>query len=216
MQGWHALEASAVTEALRVDSQRGLNAAEVICRQSQHGANELSREQKVSPWTLLLNQFRNILVMILIAATVWSAFVGEYVDAGIILAIVIFCAALGFVQEYRAERALDALRNMLAPMITVLRDGQEAETLARDIVPGVILLLEAGDKILADARLIELHSVHCDEAALTGESMPVTKLHAAVRADAPVADRRNMVFTGAIFRYASFCSSSFRGSTLVQ
>ena len=211
---WHALEASGVTEALAVDPQCGLNAAEVIYRLSRHGANELTRQQKASPWVLLFNQFRNILVIILIVATVLSAFVGEYVDAGIILAIVIFCAVLGFVQEYRAERALDALRNMLAPMITVLRDGQEAETPSRDIVPGDILLLEAGDKIPADARLIELHSLHCDEASLTGESMTVTKQLAAVRADAPVADRRNMVFTGTIVTFgrgkAVVCETGMR------
>ncbi len=195
---WHALESIAVIDALLADPQQGLTAREVAERLKQHGANELTRRQKASPWALFFNQFKNILVVILIAATVLSAFAGEYGDALIILAIVIFCAVLGFVQEYRAERALDALRNMLMPTITALRDGQEQETPSRDLVPGDILLLEAGDRISADARLIESHSLHCDEASLTGESVPVTKQLEPVRADAAVADRRNMLFTGAI------------------
>lgn len=196
LKNWHALDADAVIEALQVDAQRGLTAQEVSRRLSQYGANELTHKQKGSPWALLFSQFRNILVVILIVATVLSAFVGEYVDAGIILAIVVFCALLGFVQEYRAERALEALRDMLVPMITVLRDGGEEEVPSSGIVPGEILLLEAGDRIPADARLIEIHSMHCDEASLTGESMPVTKELAAMRVDVPVADRHNMVFTG--------------------
>lgn len=121
LQRWHALEACAVAKALQVNPQWGLTAGEARDRQLRYGANELTRLQKASPWVLFFNQFRNVLVVILIAATVLSAFVGEYVDAAIILAIVMFCAVLGFVQEYRAGRALDALRDMLVPMITVLR-----------------------------------------------------------------------------------------------
>jgi Ca2+-transporting ATPase len=193
---WHALETRAVIELLQSHPQQGLAAAEAARRLQQHGANELTRQPKASPWALLFNQFKNVLVVILIVANVLSAIVGEYVDAVIILAIVVFCAVLGFVQAYRAERALDVLRNMLTPMITVLRDGREQETPSRDLVPGDILLLEAGDRIPADARVIESYSLHCDEASLTGESMPVTKQLAAVRADAAVADRRDMLFTG--------------------
>jgi Ca2+-transporting ATPase len=195
-QAWHALDAGALAAALSVDPRCGLPAQEAAARLRAHGPNALAQPHHTPPWRLFLNQFRNVLVAILIAATVLSAFVGEYVDAGIILAIVLFCAGLGFVQEYRAGRALDALRSMLAPRCTVLRDGRELKVAVADLVPGDILLLEAGDRIPADARLLESHSVHCDEAALTGESMPVAKLHLPLHADAPVADRRNMVFAG--------------------
>ena len=100
---------------------------------------------------------------------------GEVVDAAIIGVIVVFCAALGFFQEYRAERALEALKKMLSPTITALRGGKEEEVLTKSLVPGDILLLEAGDKIPADARIIENHSLKCDEASLTGESVPIGK-----------------------------------------
>ena len=101
--------------------------------------------------------------------------VGDLLDAGIILAIIVFCALLGFVQEYRAERALDALKKMLTPTITALRGGREEEIPSKELVPGDIILLEAGDKIPADGRLVEIHSLQCDEAPLTGESFPVEK-----------------------------------------
>ena len=193
---WHALDAAALAAALSVDVLCGLGADEAAARLQSTGPNALARQRRTPPWRLLLNQFSNVLVLILIAATVLSAFVGEFVDAGIILAIVLFCAGLGFLQEYRAGRALDALRNMLAPMTTVLRGGREIEVSATAVVPGDILLLEAGDRVAADARLLESHSLHCDEAALTGESMPVHKVIAPLPAEAPVADRRNMVFAG--------------------
>jgi Ca2+-transporting ATPase len=180
----------------------------------QHGPNELTPEEKASPWRLFLDQFKNVLVVILIVATALSAFVGEYVDAGIILVIVLFCAVLGFVQEYRAERALDALKSMLTPMITVLRGGEEHEMPSRGLVPGDVLVLEAGDRIPADARVVENHSLQCDEAPLTGESVPVTKELAPVRAEAPVGDRSNMVFTGTTVTYgrgkAVVCATGMR------
>ena len=179
---------------------RGLSTQEAQERLGKFGANELTREERASPIALFFNQFKNILVVILIVATVLSAFVGEYVDAIIIGVIIVFCAVLGFVQEYRAERALDALKSMLTPMITVLRDGEEQEVASKDLVPGDILVLEAGDRIPADARVIGTTPCKCDEAPLTGESLPVEK-SLAVRADAPVGDRRNMVFTGTTVTY---------------
>ncbi|MCC7484443.1 MAG: cation-translocating P-type ATPase [Burkholderiales bacterium] len=193
---WHAMAVSAAVSELAADPRAGLGAEEAARRLAEHGANEIRREEKVSPRALFFNQFRNILVVILIVATVLSAFVGEYVDAIVIGVIIVFCAVLGFVQEYRAGKALEALRDMLTPMITVLRGGSEQEVPSKEIVPGDVMVLEAGDRIPADARLIECHSLQCDEAPLTGESLPVAKELAAVRADAPVGDRRNMVFTG--------------------
>jgi Ca2+-transporting ATPase len=191
----------AVLKALQVDPHQGLAPDEAQRRLAQYGPNELRAEEKASPLTLFFNQFKNILIVILIVATVLSALVGEYVDAAIIGVIIVFCAVLGFVQEYRAERALDALKKMLTPMITVLRSGQEQELPSKELVPGDVLLLEAGDRIPADARVVETHSMQCDEAPLTGESLPVTKELAATRSDAPVGDRKNLVFTGTTVTY---------------
>ena len=188
-QAWHALDAGATVQQLESDPKHGLTAPEVARRLQQHGPNELTQEEKASPWSIFFDQFKDILVVILVVATILSAFVGEYVDAIIILVIILFCAILGFVQEYRAEKALDALKNMLTPMITVLREGEEREVASKELVPGDVLVIEAGDRIPADARLIEEHSLQADEAPLTGESLPVEKDLAAVREDAPVGDR---------------------------
>jgi Ca2+-transporting ATPase len=200
-QNWHAMDPQQVARELGVDPQRGLAGDEVARRLAQHGPNELTQEERDSPWKLFFDQFKNILVIILIVATVLSAFVGEYVDAIIILVIILFCAVLGFVQEYRASKALDALKSMLTPMITVLRDGTEQEVASKDLVPGDVLVLEAGDRIPADGRVSENHSLQCDEAPLTGESLPVVKETAPAREDAPVGDRRDMVFTGTTVTY---------------
>ncbi len=198
---WHSMEAAQVLKELDTDIHQGLTEDEAARRIERYGYNELRKEDKVSPFTIFINQFKNYLIIILLIATVLSAAVGEVVDAILILVIVIFCAVLGFVQEYRAGRALEALKKMLSPTITVLRGGKEEEIPSKDLVPGDILLLEAGDKIPADARLVENHSLRCDEAPLTGESLPVGKDIKSVVADAPVGDRKNMVFTGTTATY---------------
>ena len=172
---WHAIEPVQVLKELNTDIHKGLTEDEVKSRLEKYGYNELKKEEKISPFTLFINQFKNILIVILIVAIVLSALVGEVVDAVIIAVIVVFCAVLGFIQEYRAERALEALKKMLSPTITALRGGKEEEVPSKELVPGDILLLEAGDKIPADARLVENHSLRCDEAPLTGESVPVGK-----------------------------------------
>ena len=213
-QSWHAMDVSAVLKLVEADPRRGLAPEEAARRLLRHGPNQLTHEENASPWALFFNQFKNVLIVILIIATLLSAFVGEYVDAAIILVIVVLCAVLGFVQEYRAERALDALKSMLTPMITVLRDGRELEIASKELVPGDVLVLEAGDRIPADARLVENHSIQCDEAPLTGESVPVAKELAPLRENALVADRRNMVFTGTIVTYgrgtAVVCATGMR------
>ena len=213
-QSWHSLDVNTVLQELQVDPAQGLAPEEAASRLGKYGPNELTHEEKASPWILFFSQFKNILMVILIIATVLSAFVGEYVDAAIILVIVVFCAVLGFFQEYRAERALDALKSMLAPMITVLRGGEELEIASKELVPGDVLVLEAGDRIPADARLVENHSIHCDEAPLTGESVPVTKELVPMRPDALVGDRKNMVFTGTTVTYgrgkAVVCSTGMQ------
>ena len=154
---------------------RGLTTQEAQDRIRKFGANELAKEERASPIALFLAQFKNTLIIILLVATILSALLGEIVDAVIIAVIVLFCAVLSFVQEYRADNALNALKKMLAPTIRVLRDGAETRIPSRELVPGDIMLLEAGDRIPADARLAEIHSLKCDEAPLTGESFPVEK-----------------------------------------
>ncbi len=198
---WHALDSAAALAALDVDPARGLSPDEARRRLDTHGPNELTHEEKASALAMFLGQFKNILILILLVAVVLSALVGEVVDAAIILVIVVFCAVLGFVQEFRAEKALEALKDMLSPTMTVLRGGAEEEIPSADIVPGDILLLEAGDRIPADARVFESHSLRCDEAPLTGESVPVGKNPAPLPPELPTGDRKNMVFTGATVTY---------------
>ena len=198
---WHSKEAPQVLKELDTDLHKGLTEEEVKRRLEKYGYNELKKEEKISPFTLFVNQFKNILIIILIVAIVLSALVGEVVDAAIIAVIVVFCAVLGFIQEYRAERALEALKKMLSPTITALRGGKEEEVPSKELVPGDLLLLEAGDKIPADARLVENHSLRCDEAPLTGESVPVGKDIKPLSENVRVSDRRNMVFTGTIVTY---------------
>ena len=198
---WHSCEVNEVIKKSETDIHSGLSEAEVKKRQEIYGYNELKKEEKVSPFVVFLNQFKNILIIILLVATLLSALVGEIFDALLILGIIIFCAVLGFVQEYKAEKAIEALKKMLSPMITALRDGREQEVPSKELVPGDILLLEAGDKIPADARLVEVASLKCDEAPLTGESIPVGKVVSPLPGEVRVSDRKNMVFTGTTVIY---------------
>jgi len=191
----------AVLKELDTAPHQGLAEDEVRKRLEKYGYNELRKEQKVSPLILFFNQFKNTLIIILLVATILSALLGEIVDATIIMAIIIFCAVLGFVQEYRAEQALEALKKMLSPTVTALRGGKEHEVPSKELVPGDILLLEAGDKIPADGRLLEIHSLKCDEAPLTGESFPVEKEPKPLPEDVPLGDKKNMVFTGTTVTY---------------
>jgi P-type Ca2+ transporter type 2C len=198
---WHSIGGAELLKELNTDPHQGLAEGEVKKRLEKYGYNELKKEKAVSPFTIFFNQFRNILIITLLVATLLSALVGEIFDAALILVIVVFCAVLGFVQEFRAERALEALKKMLSPTITALRGGREEEVPSKDLVPGDILLLEAGDKIPADGRLIENHSLRCDEAPLTGESMPVTKDVKLLPENVRVSDRKNMVLTGTTITY---------------
>ena len=198
---WHSIEATQVVKELGTDPHQGLSEEEVKKRLEEYGYNELKKEEGASPFMLLVNQFKNVLIIILLIATGLSALVGEIFDAALILVIVAFCAVLGFIQEYRAEKALEALKKMLSPTITALRGNKEEEVLSKELVPGDVLLLEAGDKIPADGRLIENHSLRCDEAPLTGESVPVGKDVKALPENVRVNDRKNMVLTGTTVTY---------------
>ena len=200
-QAWHAREAAEVATQLETDLRKGLSSTEATRRLGTYGPNELTKEKGVTPLMLFVNQFKNLLIIILLIAIALSALVGEVMDAAIIAVIVVFVAALGFIQEYRAERAIEALKKMLSPTITVLRGGREEEVPSKDLVPGDLMVLEAGDKIPADARVVEGHSLRCDEASLTGESVPVGKHKDALPEATQVSDRRNMVFTGTAVTY---------------
>lgn len=198
---WHTLSSETVMSRLK-SAPTGLSRPEAARRLAEYGPNELQSVHRTSPWTILFAQFKNVLIVILLIATVLSAFLGHPIEAIAIAVIVLFAVLLGFVQEYRADRAIEALRQMAAPTTTALRDGEEVEIAARDLVPGDVILLRAGDKIPADARLIEAVNLQIEEASLTGESVPVEK-HAAPLADAELAvgDRRNMAYAGTAATY---------------
>ena len=192
---WHARKPDEVLRALGT-SRNGLSAEEARRRLEEVGPNELRREQRVSPIILFLHQFKAFLVLLLLGATIVSIALGEVLDAAVILAIVVLSAFLGFVQEYRASRALEALKRMAAPMADVIRGAEEQRVPSREIVPGDIILLSVGDRVPADARLIEVYNLKVDESTFTGESMPVEKQVDPLPEDLPLADRTNMVFAG--------------------
>lgn len=189
-------------------NETGLSRQEAMKRLGEFGPNELREERKRSAIRLLLEQFKNLLVVILLIATAISLAVGEDYDAIVIIVIVIAVAVLGFFQEYRAEKALEALKKMTAPTALVLRDGKKIKTETREIVPGDILLLYSGDRVSADARLIEVVNLETDESSLTGESTPVSKGVQPLAEETPVSERVNTVFAGTTVVYG-------RGKALV-
>jgi Ca2+-transporting ATPase len=192
---WHSMQAEAVLAQLGT-SPSGLAAEEARKRLEQHGPNELTEGQRVPPLKIFLDQFKSFLIIILLVAVVLSAILGESIDAIVIGAIILFASGLGFIQEYRAERAMEALKRMAAPTATVMRGGEEQEIPAREVVPGDIIVLGTGDRIPADARIMEAINLKVDEASLTGESIPVEKTSAVLGGDVEVADRRNMAYMG--------------------
>ncbi len=198
---WHAV---AATDALdRLDTtESGLSGEEAARRLASHGPNELAVARRVSPWKLFLTQFKNVLILILLVAVVLSALLGHTLEAVVIAVILLFAVSLGFVQEYRAERAIEALHRMAAPVAVALRGGEEREVAARDLVPGDVILVEAGSRVPADARVLEAVNLKIEEAALTGESVPVRKVSEPLPgADRAIGDRRNMLYAGTTVTY---------------
>jgi Ca2+-transporting ATPase len=196
---WHLSETVEVLTRLKADHEHGLSQAEAQRRLAEHGPNELIEGGLKSPWRILWEQLKALMVVILIIAAVVSIALGDYKDAVAIMAIVMLNAVLGFTQEYRAERAMAALKKLAVPIVRVRRDGHVREISARELVPGDIVLLEAGARIPADGRLLESVTLRAQESALTGESEPVEK-HSKVLAGEhlPLGDRRNMVYMGTV------------------
>ncbi|MBU4232537.1 MAG: cation-translocating P-type ATPase [Desulfobacterales bacterium] len=198
---FHTMAPEQVLEALGT-GPAGLDRDAAQALLSRYGPNELAAGKKISAWSILLRQFANLLIVILLAATVISFFLGESLDAYVILAIVLACVGLGFFQEYRAEQAAAALQKLAAPVATVVRDGKERSIPAREVVPGDVLVLHTGDRVAADARLLEEINLKADEALLTGESTASGKKLAPVAdPDLAVADRKCMVFGGTVITY---------------
>jgi Ca2+-transporting ATPase len=200
LRSLHSLPSLDVISALGSDTN-GLKEEEVKVRLNRFGYNELEREKRASSLGVFLRQFKNVLVIILMAAASISVAVGEVLDAMVILGIVVAVSLLGFFQEYRAEKALEALRGMAALSATVIRGGLEREIPARELVSGDIAVLSVGDKIPADLRLIEAVNLRVDESALTGESVPSQKGIDPVPQDAPLAERLCIAYAGTIVSY---------------
>ena len=205
---WHDLDIHKVF-ALSGSSPSGLSSQVVEQRMAEYGFNELQEKKKRPVWLLFLSQFRDFMILVLIIAAIISGIIGDVSDTVIILVIVLLNAIMGFVQEYRAGKAMEALKKMATPQIKVLRNGQPATLSSIELVPGDIVLLEAGTLVPADLRLFETHSLHVDESALTGESIPVDKTPEILKeSDLPLGDRFNMAYKGTLV-------TSGRGSGIV-
>ncbi len=196
---WHSLSPQDVAARLDLDPSQGLSEAQAMLQLAQHGQNRLAEQAPRSQWLAFADQFKSLLILVLIGAALLAGIVGDPKDALVILLVVLFNAVLGFWQEYRAEATLAALKQMLAPSARVKRAGQVQHIPAVHLVPGDLVLLEAGDRVPADGRLLAAHSVEIDEAALTGESHPVGKdARACAQAGAPLAERLGMVFMNSV------------------
>ncbi|MGB9717711.1 MAG: cation-translocating P-type ATPase [Thermoproteota archaeon] len=203
---WYAMSVEEVLKELGV-SREGLSSQEASERLKKYGPNEIKEVKRRTALQMFLDEFKDVFIILLIAATIFSAIVGYYemlqggefmesfADVITISAIVVLCAVTGFVQEYRAEKAVEALKKLAAPKARVIRDGEEIFIPASEVVPGDILALEAGDHVPADARIIEAVELKANEAVLTGESTPVGKELTVLKEDAPVSERKNMVFS---------------------
>ncbi len=196
---WHSVTVGVVERELETSALRGLGARDAQARQAAYGPNEIRAARGPSILAMLVGQFQDFMVLVLLGATAVSAVLGEYRDVVAILAIVVMNALLGFVQEFRAERALAALRRLAAPQATVVREGQTIHVDAAELVPGDVILVGPGDRVPADARLVECHGVEADESVLTGESRPARKdADSIIRESVPVAERRNMLHAGTV------------------
>ncbi len=195
-QQWHVLSEQELAQQLQSDLSKGLTTAEVRARQEQFGANELTGKPGTHPIVRFLLQFNQPLLYILLVAGAIKAFLGEWVNAGVIWGVTVINAIIGFVQESKAESAIAALASSVRTDATVLRDAQKVQVSSTELVPGDLVLLTSGDKVPADLRLVQVRNLQVNESALTGESVAVEKEARLVSADAPLAERINMAYAG--------------------
>ncbi len=199
---WHTLSLKETEERLKTDLKAGLTQKEAEGRLSEYGSNELEEKKKVSPIVMFISQFNDFMILVLIAAAVISGLLGELIDTLAIATIVFLNALIGFFQEFRAEKAIRALKAMATPSATVLREGCPVSVSSENIVPGDIVLLEAGQIVPADIRLIETHKLQTDESVLTGESSPVQKnIDVIIEESLPLGDKFNLLFKGTTVTY---------------
>jgi Ca2+-transporting ATPase len=196
---WHMLAVNDVEKETNTNTIRGLTTQEAKKRMKMFGYNELKETEKQSAFMLFLSQFKDFMVLVLLAATLISGFLGEYIDAVAIIAIVLINSFLGFIQERRAEKSLEALKQLSAPQVTVLRDGEWTRICSKELVVGDIVKFTSGDRIGADIRLIEANGLEIEESALTGESVPTTKSVAPLAyTNVSIGDLHNMAFMGTL------------------
>jgi cation-transporting ATPase F len=200
-KSWHQIPPQEAAQQLEVNVDHGLSGDEVKRRQAEFGLNEVTIRHGVPGWLKFLQQFNQALVYILLAATVVSALLGEWVDAGVIFGVVLVNAIVGFPQESKAERAIEALGKMVRTGATVRRDGSRQRVASGELVPGDVVLLQSGDSVPADLRLLEVRSLQIEEAALTGESVPSQKSVETLPKQTVLGDRRNLAFAGTLVTY---------------
>lgn len=198
---WYQMEIDQAVQMLESDLRKGLDDSIVKAKREKFGPNELEEEAGKPLWVKFLDQFKEFLVILLFIAAIVSGILGEWIDSIVIMAIVILNAVIGVFQEYKAEQSLAALKRLSAPLAKTLRNEHVKSIPAQELVPGDIIILEAGDFIPADARLIEAVNLKIEEAALTGESVPAEKTNAVFNEDLPLGDQKNLVFMGTVVTY---------------
>lgn len=198
---WHHRQISETLELLKVDRETGLSDSEVSRRQEEYGENKLSMKRRTSPFKRFLLQFTQPLMYILLIAVAVTALLGEYLDSSVILGVVLINAIIGFIQENKAEKAIDALSLMIVTEATVRRNNSQHRVNSTELVPGDIVLLQSGDKVPADLRLIHTRNLQIDESALTGESVPVEKHTDILKQETALADRKNLAFASTLVTY---------------
>ncbi|HXV18906.1 MAG TPA: HAD-IC family P-type ATPase, partial [Candidatus Omnitrophota bacterium] len=201
---WHELSVEEALKSLGVEGDRGLSKPEASKRLSENGPNELVDRGAKGIWQILLDQLKGAMMIVLLVAAIVSFFVGDLKDAVVILIIVVLNTILGLSQEYRAEKAIVALKKMSVPVVRVRRDGELLEISAKDLVIGDVVLLEAGGAVPADGRILKCANLRVQESALTGESDAVEKtMEALAGSDLPLGDRKNRCYMGTIVTYGN-------------
>lgn len=201
---WHLLEPWQTTAWLKVDPEKGLNHQEAKERLEIYGPNAIKEQSRRGPIRMFFGQFADFMIIVLILACIVSGLVGDLTDTIAIVVIIVLNAIIGFIQEYRAEKAVAALKRLSSPTAQVLREGENKIIAAHELVPGDLVMLEAGNVVPADLKLLDVARLKVEEAALTGESLPVEKSGALIRElDLPLGDRLNMAYKGIIATYGS-------------